>query len=55
MFLCLVTGDSFDPSGVSIWVHVASGAAAGSIRQHDVPLGGRSLCDVSHVMCMQYT
>jgi len=45
-------GDSFDPSGVSIWVHVASGTAAGSIRQHDVPLGGAQ--SVRRVSCHVY-
>ena len=41
--LCLVIGDSFDPSGVSMWVVAGGGGRAG--------LGsltcnwGRSLCD----------
>jgi len=45
--LCLVTGDSFDPSGVSMWV-VAGGGSGGSMLP-DVRLG-LSLCDATQCL-----
>jgi len=46
-------GDSFDPSGVSMWA--VAGGAAGGARQRDVQWG-RSLCDgnaLSYFTCMR--
>jgi len=47
--LCLVVGDSSEPSGVSMWV-AAGGSMLTDVRR------GRSLCNgnaLSHLVCMQ--